>query len=236
MVAVDNRAQPRGGAGWRQREQQQAKERSALERSFVQKYALSYLYSTVKTHRNPFGWRFISGGKEVSLSSICTWVHKALFSLLPDIHSMHKASVTGVWADDPMPCWQSFVLSGAEDVVERIRDLERGIRASNDSQGKRSIERSKVMFSVMDFTTLYPSLPHDLIKEAIEAVIDGIFSMHSGKLLSVYKTGATGWSEPKPGSRMGLDMVGLKYFSAAQLKRDIFFIIDNVYMTAGPLL
>ena len=28
------------------------------------------------------------------------------------------------------------------------------------------------MFSVMDFTTLYPSLPHDLIKEAMEAEED----------------------------------------------------------------
>ena len=40
-------------------------------------HRLSYLYATVKTHKEVYGWRFIAGGTDISVGVVSDWVHSA---------------------------------------------------------------------------------------------------------------------------------------------------------------
>jgi hypothetical protein len=53
----------------------EAAKESKLE-AFVRSHRLSYLYATVKTHKEVYGWRFIAGGCDISVSS-CPTMHLA---------------------------------------------------------------------------------------------------------------------------------------------------------------
>ena len=56
---------PSGLEGRRDRlqgSQQRQPSQQELEADFLQRYILSYQYGSVKTHKSPFGWRFLAGG------------------------------------------------------------------------------------------------------------------------------------------------------------------------------
>ena len=56
----------------------------------------SYLYGTVKTHKQPYGWRFIAGGKDVAINLVADWVHSCLSAMMQDVHTMARETMMGV--------------------------------------------------------------------------------------------------------------------------------------------
>ena len=211
-------------------------------------YKLPYLYGTIKTHKFPYGWRFIAGGMSVALNLVSDWVHVALSAMLGDIDDMAREVLMGQVAGDPQPCESSFIIRGSSDAVRRILDLERRRRAqmqrfrTTRAKGDKPVSWRKVPFGVHDFTTLYPSLPHHLIKGSIAQVLSEVFAMHTTtngapmwvgvqkkRKAHAWKAGTTARGQSIPPSNQGT----WRYFDMAEIMAHISFILDNTYVTVG---
>ena len=129
--------------------------------SFQRRYNIPYLYGLIKTHKVPFGWRFISGGTDLAMNLIGDWMHASLSGLLDETHHLASKAMSGAWSQDPVPCLESFIIRDSRDVVRRIRDLETrrraAYRAHTDGTATKPPHWRRVQFEVADFTTLYPS-------------------------------------------------------------------------------
>ena len=62
--------------------------------AFQRKYSIPYLYGLIKTHKLPYGWRFISGGTRLALNLVGDWVHAALQAITPDVHRMASMALS----------------------------------------------------------------------------------------------------------------------------------------------
>ena len=223
-----------------------------LERALtaaVNKYKLPYLYGTIKTHKQPFGWRFIAGGQDVALNLVGDWVHRALAAILPDVHTMARETMMGKLADDQVPCEDSFIIKDSRDVVRRIRDLERRRRAQLDRHRQGTCNSppppwQQVEFSVHDFSTLYTTLPHDHINHTVGAVIDEVFTqreLRAGERCWLAVNSSLQSFAWKKGTRTAQGRVERptvtaktwRIFDAEEIKKDIRFILDNTFVTVG---
>tara|TARA_B110001452_G_scaffold192013_1_gene162088 strand:- start:197 stop:805 length:609 start_codon:yes stop_codon:yes gene_type:complete len=83
---------PRMGAVRNAASDSSAKAETPLE-VFLRTRRLSYLYGTIKTHKMPFGWRFIAGGADISVGPISDWLHRACSALVPDVDAMMREAV-----------------------------------------------------------------------------------------------------------------------------------------------
>ena len=150
--------------------------------AFQSRYTIPYLYGLVKTHKQPYGWRFISGGTNLALNLVGDWVHSTLQGVVLDAHQLAARALSGALVSEPMPCAESFIIRDSRDVVRRIRELERRRRDAylryTKGEGERPPHWRRVGFEVADFTTLYPSLPHTDIMLALSSLIGRIFRLH----------------------------------------------------------
>ena len=79
--------------------------RETLRKFFLRKKSIPYLYGTVKTHKSPYGSRYISGGMDVALNVVSDWVHVMLSGIMQDVHSLARSALAGMWqADPPATC------------------------------------------------------------------------------------------------------------------------------------
>lgn len=216
----------------------------------VNTFKLPYLYGTVKTHKQPYGWRYIAGGQDVAINLVADWVHSCLSAMMDDVHSMAREAMAGVVPGDPRPCEGCFAVSDSRDVVRRVVDLERRRREQlqahrRDPRQCRAPRRwQAVEFGVHDFTTLYPTLPHDHIRESVFAIIDEVFQMQQQQMggdecwLGVdRRRRAHIWKKAEAdgagGTRRPSNAGTWRYFAAAEIQRDISFILDNTFITVG---
>ena len=243
---------PRRWGGGMTRERNEQGEKESAEESFLHRYAIPYLYGLVKTHKWPYGWRFISGGANLALNLVGDWVHLALQSLQQEIHRLAASALAGALESDPMPCAESFVIRDSRDVVRRIKDLarrrEKAWRAHREEGAARPPHWRRVQFEVADFTTLYPTLSHQEILVAISSLVNRIFGGHrktkpEEQWIRVVK-GSTGVGKATwtAGTRKRGRLVppsderAVRHFSAEQLMADVRFILNHAYVTVGDEL
>ena len=140
---------------------------------------------------------------------------------------------------NPAPCESCFAVVDSRDVVRRVRDLEsrqrRAITRWRERRGPRPRPRVNAQFSVMDFTTLYPTLPHHRIRETLTSLVNEVFDGHvaddgTAKVLCVQRSGSFKWV--RTDARM-LDSAEIKHFSADTLLKDLDFVLDNTFVTFG---
>ena len=208
---------------------------SALE-GFLRTARLSYLYATVKTHKQPYGWRVIAGGHQVSVSPISDWLHRACASLLPDIDMMMVEAVQGLPGSHRVR--GSWILRDGRGVVERIRDLEGEMRRRRHAGGAGYFAWRHVEFGVHDFTTLYTTLPHDEIRVAMRAIVNEVFlARHAGQWLRVTRLVDGGhafeWVARAASGTLPAPNGLVRHYDAATVLRDVDFILDNIYVTLG---
>ena len=243
-----------GGGFTRGRDSEGRKEDPWKE--FQRRYGIPYLYGLIKTHKQPFGWRFISGGSNIALNLAGDWMHAALSALVGEVHTMAAKTLAGAVASDPMPCNESFIIRDSRDVVRRVRELERrrraAYRAFEAGDGPRPQRWQKVEFEVADFTTLYPSLPHADILSALSSLLGRIFQaqqvddngvmtprwlrvIRGGKLAP--KAVSTVWvagQHMRDGSYVAPEDRGLtRHFDADSIMETIRFILGHTFMTVG---
>ena len=206
---------------------------------FLRNRSLSYLYATVKTHRDPFGWRFIAGGHFVTMSAISKAQHLVLQALLPDLHLMHVEAVVGL--PHAGECASAWPVRDTRDVVRRVQYVERRIR----EDVRAGMPRRAVQAGVHDFTNLYTTLPHDAIRTEVMAVVAEAFSRHAddqGVLpwLVIRRDGTVEWYAPSrgatlpaDGSKDAGDKKSGRFFDVARIAEELEFVLDNIYVTFG---
>ena len=131
---------------------------------------LPFLYWTPKLHKSPVKHRFIAGSSECTttkrLSSLLTKVLTVIKTGLEKCCSI-KTSHTGVN--------NMWILKNSTNILSSLSQL--GVHRAT------SIE-------TFDFSTLYTSIPHDLLKSRMNSIINNAFK---------YKNGATQYTHIKVG-------------------------------------
>ena len=157
----------------------EAAKESKLE-AFVRAHCPSYLYATIKTHKDIYGWRFIAGGCDISVGVVSDWLHRACQALTPTIDELMQATVAGYAGG--ARCTGSWILRDGRGVVERIRRLEAGLRAERHGADGAAPAAGyaawrEVEFGVHDFTSMYTTLPHAEIRRAVGGMVDEGFGL-----------------------------------------------------------
>ena len=171
---------------------------------------LPYLNWTPKLHKSPVKHRFIAG------SSKCTT--KRLSSLLTKILTVTrtglekycgiKTSHTGVN--------NMWILKNSTNLLSSLSHL--GIHRATS-------------IHTFDFSTLYISIPHDLLKSRMNSIINNAFK---------YKNGATRYTHIKVGRNKSYftsdPLNGDNKYTSNDICKMTEFLVDNIYVRFGGLL
>ena len=171
---------------------------------------LPYLYWTPKLHKDPIGHRFIAGSGKCStkdLSSLLTKILTVIKNGLKrycDVKTSHN-SVNNMW-----------ILKNSKELLSSLEH--------------QRVHKAKSI-QTFDFSTLYTSIPHDLLKSRITSLVHNSFKQKDGKIrYSFIKAGKYGncYFSRKVEEGEG-------QYSEGSICKMIEFLIDNIYVTFGGL-
>ena len=117
---------------------------------------LPTLYATIKMHKNPIGFRFITAGRDTIVQNLSTSVSKCLKLLLNVAKTSAKYKIANL--DNSV-----FIIDNRNKVIKYITEVN-----AIPGNGRKSV-------SAWDFSTLYTSIPHDQLKKCIESFIRKVF-------------------------------------------------------------
>ena len=117
---------------------------------------LPFLYCTVKQHKNPIGFRYITAGYNSSLKQLSVLVGICLKSML------HSAKNYSKYRNRFHNRNDFYVVDGHDEILEFLYS------SNNTHKGRKNI-------STFDFCTLYTSIPHDQLKLNLEKFVNRIF-------------------------------------------------------------
>ena len=171
---------------------------------------LPYLYWTPKLHKSPVKHRFIAGSSKCTtkqLSSLLTKILTVIKTGLEKYCSI-KTSHTGVN--------NMWILKNSTNLLSSLGHL--GVHKATSIQ-------------TFDFSTLYTSIPHDLLKSRMNNIINNAFK---------HKNGATRYTHIKVGrnkSHFTSDPLnGDNKYTANDICKMIEFLVDNIYVRFGGQL
>ena len=171
---------------------------------------LPYLYWTPKLHKSPVKHRFIAGSSKCTtkqLSSLLTKILTVIKTGLEKYCSI-KTSHTGVN--------NMWILKNSTNLLSSLGHL--GVHKATSVQ-------------TFDFSTLYTSIPHDLLKSRMNNIINNAFK---------HKNGATRYTHIKVGrnkSHFTSDPLnGDNKYTANDICKMIEFLVDNIYVRFGGQL
>ena len=171
---------------------------------------LPYLYWTPKLHKSPVKHRFIAGSSKCTtkqLSSLLTKILTVIKTGLEKYCSI-KTSHTGVN--------NMWILKNSTNLLSSLGHL--GVHKATSIQ-------------TFDFSTLYTSIPHDLLKSRMNNIINNAFK---------HKNGATRYTHIKVGrnkSHFTSDPLnGDNKYTANDICKMIEFLVDNIYIRFGGQL
>ena len=171
---------------------------------------LPYFYWTPKLHKSPVKHRFIPGSSKCTtkqLSSLLTKILTVIKTGLEKYCSI-KTSHTGVN--------NMWILKNSTNLLSSLGHL--GVHKATSIQ-------------TFDFSTLYTSIPHDLLKSRMNNIINNAFK---------HKNGATRYTHIKVGrnkSYFTSDLLnGDNKYTANDICKMIEFLVDNIYIRFGGQL
>ena len=163
-----------------------------------------YLYWTPKLHKSPVKHRFIAGSCKCTtkqLSSLLTKILTVIKTGLEKYCSI-KTSHTGVN--------NMWILKNSTNLLSSLSHL--GVHRTTSIQ-------------TFDFSTLYTSIPHDLLKSRMNSIINNAFK---------YKNGATRYTHIKVGRNKSYftsdPLNGDNKYTASDICKIIEFLVDNIYV------
>ena len=166
---------------------------------------LPYLYATVKQHKNPVKFRFISPNRGTSLHELSVAVGLCLQRGLKVVKNDSKYRNNFYNRND------YYVIDSHNEVLDFIFD-------NNNVSGRKSI-------STFDFNTLYTSIPHHQLRDNLTNFVNRIFEI-KGKnfiLCNQYLKNAY-FSDSLNYNKSYLR------FTKQQLLDCIYYLIDNSYV------
>ena len=171
---------------------------------------LPYLYWTPKLHKSPVKHRFIAGSSKYTteqLSGLLTKILTVIKTGLEKYCSI-KTSHTGVN--------NTWILKNSTNLLSSLSHLE--------------VHRA-TSIQTFDFSTLYTSIPHDLLKSRMNSIINNAFK---------YRNGATRYTHIKVGRNIRYftsdPLNGDNKYTANDICKMIEFLVDNIYVGFGGQL
>ena len=171
---------------------------------------LPYLYWTPKLHKSPVKHRFIAGFSKCTtkqLSSLLTKILTVIKTGLEKYCSI-KTSHTGVN--------NMWILKNSKNLLSSLGHL--GVHKATSIQ-------------TFDFSTLYTSIPHDLLKSRMNNIINNAFK---------HKNGSTRYTHIKVGRNKSYftsdPLNGDNKYTANDICKMIEFLVDNIYVRFGGQL
>ena len=172
------------------------------------KLRLPMLYASVKMHKDPVGFRYITAGKDTILQNLSRNVSKCLKLLLKTANSSVHYKFKEI--DNHI-----FIIDNRNKVIDFIN-------ASNNTNSE------KKCISTWDFSTLYTKIPHDQLKRNVGNFIRNIFQcIRKSKdpksfLCCSEKRNIAYYSKSRSSSNISFD--------EERLIKVVEFIIDNSYI------
>ena len=171
---------------------------------------LLYLYWTPKLHKSPVKHRFIAGSSKCTtkqLSSLLTKILTVIKTGLEKYCSI-KTSHTGVN--------NLWILKNSTNLLSSLGHL--GVHKATS-------------IKAFDFSTLYTSIAHDLLKSRMNNIINNAFK---------HKNGATRYTQIKVGRNKSYftsdPLNGDNKYTANDICKMIEFLVDNIYIRFGAQL
>ena len=165
----------------------------------IDKCELPTFYWLPKLHKNPFKSRFISNSSHCSTTILSKHITSALTAVKDHVI---KYSVTAFSNSNVNYFWS---IKNSSEVIEKLR--------------LRNFQGSQV--SSFDFSTLYTSLPHDLIKAKVLSLVTWCFNRESKTYLC---------SSDKAGFFSNKKYDSYKCWTCAELCEAFTFLMENIYV------
>ena len=172
---------------------------------------LPYLYWTPKLHKVPFKHHFFAGSSKCTTKDLSCLLSKVLTTVKDGLirYNSTKTSCNGVNS--------MWIVKNSTSLLSSLDQL--------DVHTATSVQ-------TYDFSTLYTSIPHNLLKSQITALIHNSFKRRNGsnRYTHIKITGGKGYfiDTINPG--------GDNLYSADQICRMVEFLIDNIFVKFGGCL
>ena len=171
----------------------------------IDKIDLPTFYWLPKLHKNPYKSRFISNSSHCSTTILSKHITSALTAVKDHAikHSeaaFSNSNVNYFWS-----------IKNSSDVIEKLR--------------LRSFQGSQV--SSFDFSTLYTSLPHDLIKEKVLSLVKWCFNRESKTYLC---------TSDKAGFFSNKTYDSYKWWTCTEFSEAFTFLMENIYVQFGDMI
>ena len=172
---------------------------------------LPYLYWTPKLHKVPFKHRFIAGSSKCTTKDLSCLLTKVLTTVKDGLirYNNTKTSRNGVNS--------MWILKNSTSLLSSLDQLD--VRTATSVQ-------------TYDFSTLYTSIPHNLLKSRITALIHNSFKRRNGSNRSTH-------IKITSGKGYFIDTInpgGDNLYTADQICRMVEFLIDNIFVKFGGCL
>ena len=169
---------------------------------------LPYMYATVKMHKDPVKFRFITPNRNSSLQQLSVVVGICLQTGLKIVKNNSKYLNKFYDRND------YYVIDSNKDVLDFIFE-------NNNISGRKSI-------STFDFSTLYTSIPHDQLNDNLTNFVNRIFDIKDKKYILCNEYLKKAYFSDS-------DKYNNSYFrfTKQELLDCIYYIIDNSFVIFG---
>ena len=172
---------------------------------------LPYLYWTPKLHKSPYKHRFIAGSSKCTTKDLSCLLTKLLSTIKDGLvrYCNTKTSRNGVN--------NMWILKNSTSLLSSLDQLD--VRTAQSVQ-------------TFDFSTLYTSIPHDLLKSRISNLVHNAFRKKDGSVryTHIKLTRAKGYFTHD------INGGGDNMFTADSICEMIEFLIDNIFVQFGGRL
>ena len=195
------------------------------------------LKSIIKYHKDdpPKMARFISASKGTYNSNLAIRLNKILGYLVPNFEGLWTRMLKRANAvDSSVPTnLSSWVAKDSTNIVDMFRMANKDIPKT---------QSHLLLASSYDFSTLYTTLPHDLICAAFDSLFDLVFAGHSFLAYNTSNAVDAGvfidgpLKDPDNPRTDEHPKKGWRYIALSELKKSLSFLIRNTYVRVGDQL
>ena len=166
---------------------------------------LPQFYWLPKLHKKPYGARFIAASHKCTTKPLS----KLLTSCLKLITNHFRQYCNGIFCRTGVNCF--WIIDNSQQVLSTINKINYFSTAKH--------------LDSYDFSTLYTSIPHDSLKQALKSLITEAYKVRDSVFLVADHAGRAYWSNIPSSSKHSI--------TEEQLVAYVEYLIDNIYVSIG---
>ena len=168
---------------------------------------LPAFYWLPKLHKQPYGTRFIAASHKCTTKPLS----KLLTSCLKLITKHYKQYCNGIFCKTGVNCF--WIIDNSQQVLSALNKINYFSTARH--------------FDSYDFSTLYTSIPHAALKEALETLVREAYRVRDSEYIVADTDGNAYWSDIASNSLLKQNI------SEEMLVTYVEYLIDNIYVNIG---